>query len=523
MESSNCQDGGNHKFLCHNNDCIACFNRSFKSSDKDKFWSKKNKIDPRFVCKNSNKKYIFDCDVCNHEFINGLNKITSSGRWCQFCSNKALCSNNACVHCYNNSFASSDKAKYWSNKNVKRPRDVFKSSHVIYIFDCNDCNHEFTANLNNVTEGKWCNFCANCSLCCDNNCLQCYNNSFASSNNTKYQWSNKNTVKPRDVFKSSNNAYIFDCDKCGHEFTCKLDEITSGKSGCGFCGKKQLCTDDKCTFCFNNSFLSCDKAKFWSKKNIEKPRDLFKGSNKKTYIFDCHLCNNEYITTLNAVSKGTWCACVVNKTETKLHNWLKENKYQIQIQKKFEWCKNPETNKYLPFDFVIENYKIIIELDGTQHFEQIFVWQAPEKIQKRDVYKMIKALENRYSIIRLLQTDVFSDKNDWNKKLLQSIKQYIIPQCIYLDNNNEYSTHMKMMNEKNNIKFDELVDDYTENLWNDKIIDNNSSNCNSNNSEIERDESKISDSKNIETSEIKHKPEKIKKTRFITVKGKKKV
>jgi hypothetical protein len=36
-------------------------------------------------------------------------------------------------------------------------------------------------------------------------------------------------------------------------------------------------------------------------------------------------------------------------------------------------AENPECkNKtYLPFDFVLEENKIIIELDGIQHFEQI--------------------------------------------------------------------------------------------------------------------------------------------------------
>lgn len=35
-------------------------------------------------------------------------------------------------------------------------------------------------------------------------------------------------------------------------------------------------------------------------------------------------------------------------------------------QVKFEWCKKI---KHLIFDFVIEERKLIIEVDGIQHFE----------------------------------------------------------------------------------------------------------------------------------------------------------
>ena len=43
----------------------------------------------------------------------------------------------------------------------------------------------------------------------------------------------------------------------------------------------------------------------------------------------------------------------------------------ILCRMKFNWCKNPETNKYLPFDFYIPDLNLIIEIDGDQHFEQV--------------------------------------------------------------------------------------------------------------------------------------------------------
>jgi very-short-patch-repair endonuclease len=64
-------------------------------------------------------------------------------------------------------------------------------------------------------------------------------------------------------------------------------------------------------------------------------------------------------------------------------------------------------NSGATFDFVIESLKIIIELDREQHFSQVSNWQSPQDTQTRDIYKMRQALKNDYSIIIILQTDVF--------------------------------------------------------------------------------------------------------------------
>jgi very-short-patch-repair endonuclease len=120
------------------------------------------------------------------------------------------------------------------------------------------------------------------------------------------------------------------------------------------------------------------------------------------------------------------------KGEVFLHNYLLTLNFQIQTQCKFNWCKNELTNKYLPFDFGIEELKILIELDGRQHFEQLYNWDSPELTRKRDNIKMNKAIENGYTIIRLLWDDVYYNKNNWKEKLSIMFKYYEIPQIIYL-------------------------------------------------------------------------------------------
>ena len=103
---------------------------------------------------------------------------------------------------------------------------------------------------------------------------------------------------------------------------------------------------------------------------------------------------------------------------------------------------NSKTNKYLPFDFCIEEYKIIIELDGAQHFIQVLNWKSPEEQLKNDKFKEACANNNSYSVIRLLQEDVFNDKYDWKTELINNIEKVKtdnIIQNIYMCKNNEYN------------------------------------------------------------------------------------
>ena len=107
-------------------------------------------------------------------------------------------------------------------------------------------------------------------------------------------------------------------------------------------------------------------------------------------------------------------------------------------QFKQDWCKKL---KHLPFDFVIPEYKIIIELDGPQHFQQVSNWSSPKEQFENDKYKETCANDNGYSVIRLLQEDVFYDTYDWVKELceaIEEIKNGGEVANIYLCTNEEY-------------------------------------------------------------------------------------
>ena len=291
---------------------------------------------------------------------------------------------------FERSFSSHEKSQFWSDKNKLKPSEVYKKSGKKFIFNCNNCSHEFEASLDNITiKNQWCPYCCNPSkkLCEKEDCRFCYEQSFASHEKAKY-WSNKNVdennkfIKPRQIFKKCDTIkYILYCDLCNHNFERALYNVVNDKdkTHCIYCviPSKILCEKEDCNFCYERSFESHEKARYWSDKNKLKPRQVFKGSNKK-YIFNCNK-SHEFSATLAHIVNGTWCPICVNKTEQILYEKLMLIYSQLKRQYKVEWCKNIN---YLPFDFALEEQKIIIELDGPHILYKLVIGNLQKKQMK---------------------------------------------------------------------------------------------------------------------------------------------
>jgi len=434
------------KKICESDECQICFQKSFASHEKVIHWNKKKNGDmtPRELFKSSNTKCWFDCTTCSHSFESSLSHVVNEGTWCPFCSSQVLCRDSNCDFCFKKSFASSEKASHWDNfLNGKTPREVFKSSGKLWHFDC-DCGHSFQSKLNLVKKGRWCPFCANRQLCLLKDCSVCYEKSFASSELSSC-WNPSNKMTPRQVFKSAGQKHTFDCKKCNHSFEATLDSVSKG-SWCPFCQNK-LCDSENCTYCFARSFASQPRAVFWSNRNDVAPRSVTITANRNFY-FDCGDCGNEFEAMLGNVKKGHWCPKCKRKGERKLYEFLKTIFPNIISEFKQEWCKN---KTYLPFDFCIPGLKILVELDGNQHFVQTLDWKSPEETRTRDKYKQKCANQNGYSMIRLLQKNVWEDRYDWKTELVDMINEVAKCQTVenrYMCKRNEYEHHMSDSDEE---------------------------------------------------------------------------
>lgn len=445
--------------LCGNIECEICTSKSFASILPDHIiWSNDNEWKPHLLLKSSHRNVKLICNKCKHSFDNVIFRLSKSMCMCPFCSKptRQLCSDEECALCWDNSFASNLKSQFWSKKNVVKPRDVILNSHQTVWFTCDKCKHDFTMLACMAVQSEnWCSYCASSILCTDEECVLCWDRSFA-AHPRSIDWSKNNNIKPRDVFMTTGVKYLFTCDKCNHEYPVSPSKIVFMNCQCSFCGNRRLCTDIDCKICKDKSFSDHPYAKFWSPKNELKPRDVFRGSTKK-YWFNCTKCGNEYETSPGAiVIKGTGCPYCVNKTEGKMLAKLQEFGFSVQAHKWFDWCRGVATNRPLPFDFVLEDIKCIIEVDGPQHFVQISNWKAPEMQQYVDHYKMDAAIMHGYSVIRIIQDDVFRDLYDWWELLKSHLCLHLNPTRVYLCRNNEYDCYILEKEKIINIADDEM-------------------------------------------------------------------
>lgn len=414
--------------LCKNLDCQICFEKSFASHEKSKYWSNKNILTPREVFRSACKiKYWFDCDICEHSFDalpTNITRKTVKGSWCPYCFKSALCDDINCKYCFEKSFASHEKAKYWSVNNPLSARQVTKRSGKNFLFNCENCFHEFVSNpdamYTKITSG--CSYCNGNILCDDMDCDFCFNKSFASHPRAN-DWSDKNEITPRQICYCSGEKYWIDCKKCKHSIYAKISDFSTRENLCPYCTGDKLCNDE-CNFCFEKSFASCEKSKYWNEKNTISPRQICRNSGIK-FFFNCNVCHNEFFKTAKSINTGQWCPKCTYKTERKLYEFLQSlNRFEITRELKLESCRSKTTNRHYSFDFCLDN-KIIIELDGPQHFRQISNWQSPKKALKRDIFKMDKATAEGYSVIRIFQEDVLNDEHKWQKRLLRYIDRII--------------------------------------------------------------------------------------------------
>jgi hypothetical protein len=429
------------KLLCGEESCIICYERSFATHQRASCWSSQNELRAIQVTKNSNKKYKFNCGDCGHE-IEMIMKNVCSGQWCKYCKSDGLCDADDCLFCYQKSFAPHPMAESWSTKNELKPRQVMRRSDKKFWFECIDCKHSFSSALYSINNDKHCPFCTSQQLCNQDDCIICFDKSCASHEISK-AWSSENEIHPRHLFLQSNKLIIFNCLICYHSYNTKVQHYINRNGSCPYCANKYLCEKEDCTSCFQKSFASHPQIHCWSIKNTTSPRKLFKGS-ETTYIFNCNICDSEFKSKLYNVLTGYWCPYCKKKTEAKVYAFLKLQDGEWTTQLRFPWCCFSNTGNVMPFDFGSISKKILIEVDGQQHFTQISNWDAPENVQVKDIEKIKYCVKEGFSIIHINQLDIWKEAYDWKEVIQNEIRRLeeLEPQCSFISSKSMYESHI---------------------------------------------------------------------------------
>lgn len=56
------------------------------------------------------------------------------------------------------------------------------------------------------------------------------------------------------------------------------------------------------------------------------------------------------------------------------------------------------------------------------------------------------ANQNNYTVIRIVQTDILYNRNNWQQKLKDVIKDYENSEYIFISMNDEYKPYMEQLN-----------------------------------------------------------------------------
>jgi hypothetical protein len=133
--------------------------------------------------------------------------------------------------------------------------------------------------------------------------------------------------------------------------------------------------------------------------------------NPKIYYL-CKRCGLEHCQTYDSLKAGRGHNCLSLKSsgEAAVEEFLKNIGVDYCLQYDTLKCVNPKTKKIMPYDFELRKYKVIIEVQGEQHFNyEPYFHGSVENYEYqvwRDKYKRAYAEQQGYAVVYINYTDL---------------------------------------------------------------------------------------------------------------------
>lgn len=192
-------------------------------------------------------------------------------------------------------------------------------------------------------------------------------------------------------YKNDDTKYIFICSKHG-EYYQSWDKHKLGQLGCTKC---QL----------NNTLLNTNKLNsHCTQQGIDKATDTFKDGNRFYGTFLCKIHNIKYNQRIDmhlGKYKQGCPVCKESHGERFIRNYLDKNNIKYEPQKKFHGLKD---KKPLSYDFYLPDNNILIEYQGSQHYEKSDYFGGKEQFKKQQLHDKMKkdyAKNNGYKLLEL--------------------------------------------------------------------------------------------------------------------------
>lgn len=280
-----------------------------KYPDIIKIWDyDKNERLPEHISDRTIDRFYFKCDK-GHSYTARKEMIANYGCKCLVCENKILAKGV-------NSFADArpELLDEWSPNNIVSPEDVLCSMHLPIKWICLDCQNEYTAHMHLRRKGD--NMCP----ICNNKKLVAEINSFGAVGPKELvaEWSKNNSVTAWEVFPDTLQRWLWECPKCGGEYSYPLKHRYVGDTSCPYCnGKKALAG--------LNSFADVKKELLpeWSPRNELNPSEILPTSCYSA-LWICPDCHGEYSFPIRNRTKGDdSCPYCSNRKPLSGYNTLK--------------------------------------------------------------------------------------------------------------------------------------------------------------------------------------------------------
>ncbi len=388
-----------------------------------------NNKTPEEVTASSNQIYWFKCknDITHKSHYVRLNKLTTMKNGLTQCVQ--------CVNfgkwCLDNH--RQDLLDRWDfNLNKCNPFEIGYSVSKKVYFKCPLGIHKSSSYLlNNITNSKKVTPEVLCRDC--NSFAQFLINTYG-DNALKLYWDyGKNKVDPWKIYKSSSHkVWIFCQKKKYHESYIIMCRDFSEGDRCGYCHTGKTHKLDSVGYLFPNVF------NMWSEKNHKSLYEISPQSNI-VYIFNCEK-HGEFKRTMQDMYTAEFrCPdCSRERDESFLQEKVRlyiTEKYGYELNHERDCTiipQNPQVkNKtgQLPFDNEIEELKLIIEVNGIQHYKICGFHQLSAKHNNttpqqefhyqrlKDRYKKYISYINGY---QYLEIPYWTEKDETYKQLIDN-------------------------------------------------------------------------------------------------------
>ena len=372
-----------------------------------------------WLCKNT-------CENnCLHEWKTNAQNRKSKQSGCPYCAKPAR----KCCPCNSLFFKSPELADQWHptmNGELTPSNFAIRSNKEVWWLCAKKCPagclHEWKSSISNRSS-RGCPFCSKKKIC-EHTSLKYTHPNLAE------QWHpiKNGNLKSSEISSGSNKDIWWICPitfSCGcvHEWQSSPSSRSHNTGLCLYCCKQKWCEHSSLKCTNPELCLEWDYIKNKDVKTIE----VLTYSKRKVW-WKCLIGHPSYLASVSHRGGGTGCPLCKHKTEANLVLFFKNRNYHTTTQFTIDTCRG-KTNKLLQFDMLLEEFKIIIELDGPQHFKEVSNWGQPDI--KKDIYKMRKADANGYKVIRISQEDVYKYDEGW-------LEKYLLPEILSENRNHAY-------------------------------------------------------------------------------------